>query len=96
MDKNKRVYWGRAPLQGEASCDSCRPAPLSGCAARLSQLTPRVKGAREPLGPSLLHILQKKDEVLARERDPLVLQLDTFGETIGRIPVLRGKRLHVL
>jgi hypothetical protein len=34
--------------------------------------------------------------VLTRERDPLILQLDTFGETIGRIPVLRGKRLHAL
>ncbi len=96
MDKNKRIYWGRAPLQGEASCDSCRSAPLRGCAARLSQLTPRVKGARGPLGPPFLHILQKKNEVLAGQRDPLVLQLDTFGETIGRIPVLRGPRLHVL
>jgi hypothetical protein len=31
-----------------------------------------------------------------RERDPLILQLNTFGETIGRIPVLRAPRLHVL
>ncbi len=59
-------------------------------------LHPPVKGAKGPLGPSFLHILQKKDEVLTRERDPLVLQLNTFGETIGRIPVLRGPRLHVL
>ena len=40
--------------------------------------------------------LEDQDQVPARERDPLVLQLDTFGETIGRIPVLRGPRLHVL
>ena len=69
-----------------------------GCAARLVQLNPPVKGlwVTGPLDPSFLHILQKKDEVTAGKRDPLILQLDTFGETIGRIPVLRGPRLHVL
>jgi hypothetical protein len=48
----------------------------------------------EPSG--LLPFLEDQDQVPARERDPLVLQLDTFGETIGRIPVLRGPRLHAL
>ena len=32
----------------------------------------------------------------ARERYPLVLQLDTFVETTRRKPALRGPRLHVL
>jgi hypothetical protein len=45
---------------------------------------------------AFLPLLQEQDEVTGRERDPLVLKLDTFGETIGRIPVLRGPRLHVL
>lgn len=65
------------------------------------QSNPPVKGLRSFASTSLvcfpvLPVLQKKDQVPAGERDPLVLQLDTFGETIGRMPVLRGPRLHVL
>ena len=48
------------------------------------------------MGSSLLPLLEQQDQVSGCERDPLILQLDTFGETIGRIPVLRGPRLHVL
>ena len=55
-----------------------------------------VKGLGSgPVG-RFLPFFEDQDQVPARERDPLVLQLDTFGETIGRIPVLRGPRLHVL
>jgi len=38
---------------------------------------------------ALLYLLDKKDEVLAGERNPLVLKLDTFVETMLGIPVLR-------
>ena len=55
-----------------------------------------VKGLGSGLAACFLLFLEDQDQVPARKRDPLVLQLDTFGETIGRIPVLRGPRLHVL
>ena len=55
-----------------------------------------VKGLGSgPVG-RFLPFLEDQDQVPARERDPLVLQLDTFGETIGQIPVLHGPRLHGL
>ena len=96
VDKNGRVYGACSTTGGSKLCLVSASLRLRGCADRLTQLTPHVKGARGSLGPSLLHILQDLDEVPTCERDPLVLQLDTFGETIGRIPVLRGPRLHVL
>ena len=61
------------------------PVPALGGSARSSlkgMSTPRTRWA-------LLYLLDKKDEVLAGERNPLVLQLDTFVETIFGIPVLR-------
>ena len=70
-----------------------------GADADLRSLTPvsRGDGIRSPrTGLPFLPVLQQQHQVLARERDPLVLQLDTFGETIGRIPMSRGKRLHAL
>ena len=41
-------------------------------------------------------LLDEQDQVPARERYPLVLQLDTFVETTRRKPPLRGPGLHVL
>ena len=55
-----------------------------------------VKGLGSGLAAGFLPFLEDQDQVPARERDPLVLQLNTLVETIGRIPVLRGPRLHVL
>ncbi len=78
----------------------------SGLAPTDAQLRAELRGQSKPHVKGLcrfassettfLPLLQEQDEVTGRERDPLVLQLDTFGETIGRIPVLRGPRLHVL
>ena len=89
------MFIGALPLcgggAGLAPTDAQLRAELRG------QSNPPVKGlfGFEP-SATLLPLLQKKDKVPGRQRDPLVLQLDTFGETIGRIPVLRGPRLHVL
>ena len=96
VDKNGRVYGACIPTGGSKLCLVSVSLRLRGCADRLTQLTPHVKGAKGPSGPSLFHILQDQNEPTARKRDLLVLQLDTFGETIGRIPMSRGKRLHVL
>ena len=78
----------------------------SGLAPTDAQLRAELRGQSNPPVKGLCHfastcfallpLLQEQDEVTGRERDPLILQLDTFGETIGRIPVLRGPRLHVL
>ena len=73
--------------------------PLSFEGSDPQSLLPRVKGTwawPDLTDLPFFPLLQQQDEVPGRERDPLVLQLDTFGETIGRIPVLRGPRLHVL
>ena len=96
MDKNERVYWGAAP-QGAGDLAS-RLRTLSLGAELRGQSNPPVKGLCRFASSetTLLPLLQEQDEVPGCERDPLVLQLDTFGETIGRIPVLRGPRLHVL
>ena len=59
--------------------------------AWLVQLNPPVKGLRR-----LFPLLEQQHQVPAGKRYPLVLQLDTFVETIGHIPVLRGPRLHTL
>ena len=95
VDKNKRVYWGVAPA-GAVLASRLRTLR---CGAELrGQSNPPVKGLVHfaSTGLAFLPLLQKKDQVPGRERDPLVLQLDTFVETIGRIPPLRGPRLHVL
>ena len=96
MDKNARVYGGVAPPRGKQAVTRVGQLRFGAALHDCPSLLPLSRGARSPLGPFLLHILEQQDEVLARERDPLVLKLDTFGETIGRIPVLRGPRLHVL
>ena len=85
---------GRAPSGGKLCLVSASSA--LGLRCTTDPAYSPCQGATAPLSPSLLHILQDLNEVLARERNPLVLQLDTFGETIGRIPVLRGPSLHVL
>ena len=86
---------GRGPT-GRAKLNPVPTLPPLGAALRgWSSLSP-LSRARGRLSPSLLHILQKKDEVTASERNPLVLQLDTFGETMLGKPVLRGPRLHAL
>jgi len=43
-----------------------------------------------------LQILDDQDKVATRQSDPLILQLDTFVETIGCKPMLRGPRLHAV
>ena len=90
------VFIGALPLRGWRSGLAPTDAQLR--AELRGQSNPPVKGLCRFASSDLafLPILQKKDEVTGRERDPLVLKLDTFGETIGRIPVLRGPRLHVL
>ena len=85
---------GRQALQWGAQCLSGTRS-LWGEHHESTVATP-VKGLGSgPVG-RFLPFLEDQNQVPARERDPLVLQLDTFGETIGRIPVLRGPRLHVL
>ena len=69
-------------------------APLAG---RLrGQPKPPVKGLGHSASTCFFPILEDQDQVPAGQRDPLVLQLDTFGKTIGQIPVLHGPRLHGL
>ena len=86
-----RIRWGVRPFSGGPQCLSGTRS-LWGEHHESTVATP-VKG----LGSGrVFPFLEDQDQVPARERDPLVLQLDTFGETIGRIPVLRGPRLHVL
>lgn len=98
MDRNERVYRGRRPFSGEVWP---RAYGRSALAAELrGQSNPPVKGLCR-FGPTslqvpLLPLLEKKHQVPARERYPLVLQLDTFVETTRRKPALRGPRLHVL
>ena len=60
-------------------------------------LHPRVKGLLgSERASTLLPFLQDQDEMTPGQGGSLVLQLDTFAETIGCIPVLRAPRLHVL
>ena len=85
---------GRLALQGGAQC-------LSGTRSLLgehheSTVATHVKGLGSGLAACLLPFLEDQDQVPARERNPLVQQLDTLVETIGCIPVLRGPRLHAL
>jgi len=96
VDKNKRVYGGAAPLRGRVWPRAYGRHALG--AWLRGQSNPPVKGLCRFASTylPLLPLFQEKNEVLACQRDPLVLQLDTFGETIGRIPVLRGPRLHSL
>ena len=55
-----------------------------------------VKGLGSgPVG-RFLPFLEDQHQVPARERNSLVLHAYTFVETIYRIPVLRGPRLHAL
>ena len=87
---------GRCPSEGAGLASRLRTLR---CGAELrGQSNPPVKGLFrfDSTSLSFLHLLQEQNEVPGRERDPLILQLDTFGETIGRNPVLRGPRLHVL
>ena len=91
------MFIGALPLRGWRSGLAPTDATLWERGYEASLHTP-VKGLCRFASSetAFLPLLQEQDEVSGCERDPLVLQLDTFGETIGRIPVSRGKRLHVL
>ena len=98
VDRNERIYGGRRPFRGKSGLAPTDAQPVG--AELRGQSKPPVKGLSR-FGPtcswvSLLPLFEEKDQVPARERYPLVLQLDTFVETTRRKPPLRGPRLHVL
>ena len=80
---------GACLLQERQAEPRAGAAPLWGCAARLVQLTPPVKGARRLFHLPFLYLLQQEDELPARKLDALILQLDTLAKTTLGSPVLR-------
>ena len=88
---------GRAPLQEGEAVTRVGQLRLGAALHDCPSLHPPVKGAKSSQSrQTFLPLLDQEHQVLARERYPLVLKLDTFVETTRRKPALRGPRLHVL